>query len=132
MGGAVGATANATGGAATNELVSVASAERVRSQLLRMVLTFALGVCREQDELIRQLEVSVSERERKELQRAQERLLLKMERKGEQISKLYKHKTQAGVRFTHNRPASARLFFCDSSPLPFLLLDKEVTKGGQM
>ncbi|XP_044060090.1 centrosomal protein of 57 kDa [Siniperca chuatsi] len=48
----------------------------------------------EQDELMRQVEVSVSEQERKELQREQERLLLKMERKGEQISKLYKHKTQ--------------------------------------
>ncbi|XP_041797286.1 centrosomal protein of 57 kDa [Chelmon rostratus] len=48
----------------------------------------------EQDELMRQVEASVSEQERKELQREQERLLLKMERKGEQISKLYKHKTQ--------------------------------------
>uniref|UniRef100_A0A3Q3J1W3 Cep57 centrosome localisation domain-containing protein n=1 Tax=Monopterus albus TaxID=43700 RepID=A0A3Q3J1W3_MONAL len=35
----------------------------------------------------------VSEQERRELQREQERLLLKMERKGEQISKLHKHKT---------------------------------------
>ncbi|KAM7413074.1 hypothetical protein PAMA_020451 [Pampus argenteus] len=48
----------------------------------------------EQDELMRQMENSVSKQERKELQREQERLLLKMERKGEQISKLYKHKTQ--------------------------------------
>ncbi|KAM3875218.1 LOW QUALITY PROTEIN: centrosomal protein of 57 kDa [Diretmus argenteus] len=48
----------------------------------------------EQDELLRQVEFSVSEHERKELQRDQERLLLKMERKGEQISKLYKHKAQ--------------------------------------
>ncbi|XP_070826301.1 centrosomal protein of 57 kDa [Chaetodon trifascialis] len=48
----------------------------------------------EQDELMRQVEASVSEQERKELQREQERLLLRMERKGEQISKLYKHKTQ--------------------------------------
>ncbi|XP_029923620.1 centrosomal protein of 57 kDa isoform X2 [Myripristis murdjan] len=48
----------------------------------------------EQDELMRQVEASVSEQERKELQRDQESLLLKMERKGEQISKLYKHKTQ--------------------------------------
>lgn len=48
----------------------------------------------EQDELMRQLEYSVTEQERKELQREQEGLLLKMERKGEQISKLYKHKTQ--------------------------------------
>ncbi|XP_040902671.1 centrosomal protein of 57 kDa isoform X2 [Toxotes jaculatrix] len=48
----------------------------------------------EQDELTRQVEDSVSEQERRELQREQERLLLKMERKGEQISKLYKHKRQ--------------------------------------
>ncbi|XP_070685806.1 centrosomal protein of 57 kDa [Pempheris klunzingeri] len=48
----------------------------------------------EQDELMRQMEASVSELERKEVQREQETLLLKMERKGEQISKLYKHKTQ--------------------------------------
>ncbi|KAM9359828.1 centrosomal protein of 57 kDa [Symphorus nematophorus] len=48
----------------------------------------------EQDELMRHVEASVSEQERKELQREQERLLLKMERKGEQINKLYKHKTQ--------------------------------------
>uniref|UniRef100_A0A8C6TSX5 Centrosomal protein 57kDa n=1 Tax=Neogobius melanostomus TaxID=47308 RepID=A0A8C6TSX5_9GOBI len=46
----------------------------------------------EQDELLRQVETSVSDRERKDLQREQERLLLKMERKGEQIDKLYKHK----------------------------------------
>ncbi|CAN9511384.1 unnamed protein product [Ophioblennius macclurei] len=48
----------------------------------------------EQDELVRQVENSVSTQERKDLQREQERLLLKMERKGEQISKLYKHKAQ--------------------------------------
>ncbi|XP_026219075.1 centrosomal protein of 57 kDa [Anabas testudineus] len=48
----------------------------------------------EQDELTRQVEDSVSDQERRELQREQERLLLKMERKGEQISKLHKHKTQ--------------------------------------
>lgn len=59
-------------------------------------------VCREQDELMRQVEASVSEQERKELQREQERLLLKMERKGEQISKLYKHKTQVGFRTKNN------------------------------
>ncbi|XP_010793312.1 centrosomal protein of 57 kDa-like [Notothenia coriiceps] len=43
---------------------------------------------------MRQVEASVSTEERKELQREQERLLLKMERKGEQIGQLYKHKTQ--------------------------------------
>uniref|UniRef100_A0A672I4P7 Centrosomal protein 57 n=1 Tax=Salarias fasciatus TaxID=181472 RepID=A0A672I4P7_SALFA len=36
----------------------------------------------------------MSPQERKDLHREQERLLLKMERKGEQISKLYKHKAQ--------------------------------------
>ncbi|XP_076591652.1 centrosomal protein of 57 kDa isoform X2 [Chaetodon auriga] len=41
----------------------------------------------EQDELMRQVEASVSEQERKGLQREQEGLLLKMERKGEQINK---------------------------------------------
>ncbi|XP_013860693.1 centrosomal protein of 57 kDa [Austrofundulus limnaeus] len=48
----------------------------------------------EQDELMRQVEDSVSNEERKALQREQERLLLRMERKGEQISKLHKHKSQ--------------------------------------
>lgn len=51
-------------------------------------------VGREQDELARQLEDSVSDQERKELHREQERLLLKMERKGEQIHKLHKHRKQ--------------------------------------
>lgn len=55
---------------------------------------------------MRQVEASVTEQERKEVQREQERLLLKMERKGEQISKLYKHKTQVGshtqtIQLTH-------------------------------
>lgn len=58
--------------------------------------TICLFVCREQDELTRQLEDSVSDEERKELQREQERLLLKMERKGEQIHKLHKHRKQVG------------------------------------
>lgn len=55
-------------------------------------------VRREQDELIRQQEASVSEEERREVQREQERLLVKMEHKGEQISKLYKHVTQVGFK----------------------------------
>lgn len=42
------------------------------------------------------LENSVSEEKRKELLREQERLLLKMERKGEQIHKLHKYKSQVG------------------------------------
>lgn len=56
-----------------------------------------LLVGREQDELGRQLEDSVSDEERKELHREQERLLLKMERKGEQIHKLHKHRKQVGA-----------------------------------
>ncbi|KAJ3590266.1 hypothetical protein NHX12_008220 [Muraenolepis orangiensis] len=48
----------------------------------------------EQDELMRRIEVGVSEHEGKHLLREQEQLLLKMERKGEQIGKLYKHKQQ--------------------------------------
>lgn len=55
---------------------------------------FLCVCCREHDELMRQVEDCVFEQERKELRRVQERLLLKMERKGEQISKLYKHKSQ--------------------------------------
>ncbi|XP_061683912.1 centrosomal protein of 57 kDa isoform X2 [Syngnathoides biaculeatus] len=47
-----------------------------------------------QDELMRQLERGVSLPERKQLEREQETLLLKMECKGEQIRKLYKHKIQ--------------------------------------
>lgn len=47
---------------------------------------------------MKQVEASVSTQERKELQREQERLLLKMERKGEQIGQLYKHKTQVGLK----------------------------------
>lgn len=43
-----------------------------------------------------QLENNVSEEKRKELLKEQERLLLKMERKGEQINKLYKYKSQVG------------------------------------
>lgn len=54
---------------------------------------------------MRQVEDSVSEQERRELQREQERLLLKMERKGEQISKLHKHKTQVGCHTSvHMKP----------------------------
>lgn len=57
-------------------------------------IVFLRVCCREHDELMRQVEDCVFEQERKELRRVQERLLLKMERKGEQISKLYKHKSQ--------------------------------------
>ncbi|XP_070762543.1 centrosomal protein of 57 kDa [Enoplosus armatus] len=72
---------------------SSASGEEL-SELLQALQEELRLMSLEQDELMRQVEASVSEQERKELQREQERLLLKMERKGEQISKLYKHKTQ--------------------------------------
>ncbi len=105
----------------------------VRGDLLRIVLSLILCVCMcvysEQDELMRQVEASVSEQERKELQREQERLLLKMERKGEQISKLYKHKTQVGtcakkkkVQIMYNHAAKARICFVINVLYPFLSL----------
>lgn len=58
-------------------------------------------VGREQDKLAGQLEDCVSDQERKELHREQERLLMKMERKGEQIHKLHKHRKQVGVPVEH-------------------------------
>lgn len=81
------------------------------------LFTVCMFFCREQDELTRQLEDSVSDQERKELQREQERLLLKMERKGEQIHKLHKHRKQVGphTKFIHNHAKaqfnSESLFF---------------------
>ncbi|XP_051253073.1 centrosomal protein of 57 kDa isoform X2 [Dicentrarchus labrax] len=77
----------------TSSSSSSASGEEL-SELLQALQEELRLMSLEQDELMRQVEASVTERERKELQREQERLLLKMERKGEQISKLYKHKTQ--------------------------------------
>lgn len=65
------------------------------------VLSFICLLCsREQDELMRQVENSVSHAERTDLQREQERLLLKMEQKGEQINKLHKHKSQVSIHKT--------------------------------
>ncbi|XP_068567163.1 centrosomal protein of 57 kDa [Cebidichthys violaceus] len=71
---------------------SSASGEEL-SELLQALQEELRLMSLEQDELMRQVEASGSDQERKELQREQERLLLKMERKGEQINKLYKHKT---------------------------------------
>ncbi|XP_041653556.1 centrosomal protein of 57 kDa isoform X4 [Cheilinus undulatus] len=73
---------------------SSSASEEELSELLQALQEELRLMSLEQDELMRQVESSVSEEERRELQREQERLLLKMERKGEQISKLYKHKTQ--------------------------------------
>ncbi|XP_035009377.1 centrosomal protein of 57 kDa isoform X4 [Hippoglossus stenolepis] len=72
---------------------SSASGEEL-SELLQALQEELRLMSLEHDELMRQVENSVSDQERRELQREQERLLLKMERKGEQIGKLYKHKAQ--------------------------------------
>ncbi|XP_042371484.1 centrosomal protein of 57 kDa-like [Plectropomus leopardus] len=73
---------------------SSSASEEELSELLQALQEELRFMSLEQDELMRQVEASVSDQESKELQREQERLLLKMERKGEQISKLYKHRTQ--------------------------------------
>lgn len=70
------------------------SNEEELSELLQALQEELRLMSLEQDELMRQVEWSISEQERKALQREQETLLLKMERKGEQISRLYKHKAQ--------------------------------------
>ncbi|XP_077578949.1 centrosomal protein of 57 kDa isoform X2 [Stigmatopora nigra] len=64
------------------------------TELLQMLRDELRVMSLEQDELIRQLERHVPLRERKQLERQREALLLKIERKGEQIAKLYKHKLQ--------------------------------------
>lgn len=89
----------------------------------KIVLNVILCVsdCREQDDLMRQVEDSVSEQERKELQSEQERLLLKMERKGEQISKLYKHKTQVSSHSKHSSHTTTLHTQNHSGPLLFLV-----------
>ncbi|XP_029373809.1 centrosomal protein of 57 kDa isoform X2 [Echeneis naucrates] len=73
---------------------SNSTSEGELSELLQALQEELRLMSLEQDDLMRQVEDSVSDQERKELQREHERLLLKMERKGEQISKLHKHKTQ--------------------------------------
>ncbi|XP_030008974.1 centrosomal protein of 57 kDa isoform X2 [Sphaeramia orbicularis] len=73
---------------------SSSTSEEELSDLLQALQEELRLMSLEQDELMRQVDDSVSEQERKELQREQQRLLLKMERKGEQISNLYKHKAQ--------------------------------------
>lgn len=95
-GGAVGAAASATGGDAPHELVSAAPGGWGAGGECSGPGYSPSCVRREQEELIRQQEASVSEEERREVEREQERLLVKMEQKGEQISKLYKHLTQVG------------------------------------
>ncbi|XP_062242705.1 centrosomal protein of 57 kDa isoform X2 [Platichthys flesus] len=72
---------------------SSASGEEL-SELLQALQEELRLMSLEHDELMTQVENSVSDQERRELQWEQERLLLKMEKKGEQIGKLYKHKAQ--------------------------------------
>ncbi|XP_015232744.1 PREDICTED: centrosomal protein of 57 kDa-like [Cyprinodon variegatus] len=74
-------TSSSTGGEELSELL-----QALQEELRFMSL--------QQAELMRQAEESISEEERKKLQREQERLLLRMERKGEQISKLCNCKSQ--------------------------------------
>ncbi|KAM4589789.1 centrosomal protein of 57 kDa isoform 2-T2 [Fundulus diaphanus] len=64
------------------------------SELLQALQEELRFMSLEQGELVRQVEESVSEEERKALQREQERLLRRMERKGEQINKLCNYKSQ--------------------------------------
>lgn len=87
---------------------------------------------REQEELIRRQEASVSEEERREVQREQERLLVKLEHKGEQISKLYRHLTQVASKlnadqiiYTHTHTEQQL-----NSVASFSFLDEEAQKGG--
>ncbi|KAM8903400.1 centrosomal protein of 57 kDa isoform 2-T3 [Spinachia spinachia] len=72
---------------------SASASEGELSELLQALQEELRLMSLEQDELMRQVEASVTDQERKELEREQERLLQKMERKGEQIHKLRKHQT---------------------------------------
>ncbi|XP_049582741.1 centrosomal protein of 57 kDa [Syngnathus scovelli] len=73
---------------------SASSASGELSELLQALQEELRILSLEQDELMRELERSASLQERRQLQREQETLLLKMERKGEQISQIYRHKIQ--------------------------------------
>ncbi|MED6279781.1 hypothetical protein CHARACLAT_004293 [Characodon lateralis] len=64
------------------------------SELLQALQEELCFMSLEQGELMRQAGESISAEERKELQREQERLLLRMERKGQQISNLCNYKSQ--------------------------------------
>ncbi|XP_057695733.1 centrosomal protein of 57 kDa isoform X2 [Corythoichthys intestinalis] len=73
---------------------SASSSSGDLTELLQMLQDELRVMSLEQDELMHQLDRSVPLQERKQLEREQETLLLKMERKGEQIAKIYKHKLQ--------------------------------------
>ncbi|XP_014871975.1 centrosomal protein of 57 kDa isoform X1 [Poecilia latipinna] len=64
------------------------------SELLQALQEELYLMSLEHGELMKQMEESASEKERGALQREQDRLLLRMESKEEQISKLCKHKSQ--------------------------------------
>ncbi|KAM9801607.1 centrosomal protein of 57 kDa-like [Neosynchiropus ocellatus] len=64
------------------------------SELMRALQDELRLMSVEQRELARQLEVNMSLQETNDLHHEQERLQLKMDQKGEQISKLHKHKRQ--------------------------------------
>ncbi|XP_034024789.1 centrosomal protein of 57 kDa-like [Thalassophryne amazonica] len=64
------------------------------SELLQALLEEQQLMSRKHDKFTRQLEESMSKEERKALYREQERLLLEMEKKGDQIGKLYRHQRQ--------------------------------------
>ncbi|XP_054651259.1 centrosomal protein of 57 kDa [Dunckerocampus dactyliophorus] len=87
---------------------AASSASGELSELLQALQEELRLMSLEQDELMRQLDLSVSLQERKQLEREQEQLLLKMERKGDQISKLYRHKIQMKKlrKEAHTRQAS--------------------------
>nr|XP_057936561.1 centrosomal protein of 57 kDa isoform X2 [Doryrhamphus excisus] len=87
---------------------SASSASGELSDLLQGLQEELRLMSLEQDELMRQLDRCVCLQERKQLEREQEQLLLKIERKGDQISKLYRHKIQIKKlrKEAHTRQAS--------------------------
>ncbi|KAF6736864.1 Centrosomal protein of 57 kDa [Oryzias melastigma] len=84
---------------------SSCASEEGLSELLQTLQEELKLMSVEQDKLMLRLENSVSEEKRKGLLREQERLLLKMERKGEQIHKLHKYKSQVKKL---QKPSSSR------------------------
>ncbi|XP_061734560.1 centrosomal protein of 57 kDa isoform X1 [Nerophis ophidion] len=102
---------------------SASSASLELSELLQGLQEELRLMSLEQDELMRQLDLSVSAQERKQLEREQDLLLLKMERKGEQINKLYVHKIQI-KKF--KKEANTKQASRTPSPRPTTAMD---TKG---
>ncbi|CAL8353743.1 unnamed protein product [Lota lota] len=71
---------------------SESTSEEELSEIVRALQEELRLMSLEQRELMRRIEVGVSDHERSDILRDQEKLLLKMERKGEQINQLHKHK----------------------------------------